>query len=112
MVELGEAYEPLGLEGSGVESIATAAEAGELFEYVIRTPVSIPRQHSAMLPIVNDKIEGKKVSIYNPRTHEKHPLNGLELTNATDLHLMQGPGHTVRWRCLRRRRQVAGPAAG
>ena len=88
---LGEVYRAISLEDAGVASVATAAEAGELFEYVIKTPVSIPRQHSAMLPIVNDKIEGKKVSIYNPRTHEKHPLNGLELTNSTDLHLMQGP---------------------
>lgn len=81
-VRLGEA---------GVESIATALEAGELFEYRIDTPVSIPRQHSAMLPIVNQEIEGEKVSIYNPNTHAKHPLNGLELKNTTGLNLMQGP---------------------
>lgn len=81
----------LALEGAGVESVAAAQEAGELFEYTIRTPVTIPRQRSAMLPIVNQEIEGRKVSIYNPGTHEKYPLNGLELTNSTDLHLMQGP---------------------
>ena len=81
----------LDLEDAGVASVATAQEAGELFEYVIDTPVSIPRQHSAMLPIVNEAIEGRKVSIFNAATHPKHPLNGLELTNATDLNLMQGP---------------------
>lgn len=79
------------LEDAGVASVATAAEAGELFEYTIRTPVSIPRQHSAMLPIVNQKISGEKVSIFNPATHPKYPLNGLELKNTTDLNLMQGP---------------------
>lgn len=79
------------LEDSGVSSVASAAEAGELFEYAIRTPVSIPRQHSAMLPIVNQKISGEKVSIYNPATHAKYPLNGLEIKNTTDLNLMQGP---------------------
>ncbi|MCK4342730.1 MAG: hypothetical protein KAY37_13515 [Phycisphaerae bacterium] len=76
---------------AGVESIATAQEAGELFEYRIATPVSIPRQHSAMLPIVNQEIEAEKISIFNIRTHPKHPLNGLELKNTTGLHLMQGP---------------------
>ncbi len=79
------------LEEAGVASVAAAAEAGELFEYAIRTPVSIPRQNSAMLPIVNEPISGEKVSIFNPATHPKYPLNGLELTNTTDLHLMQGP---------------------
>lgn len=89
-VEMAEEPE-LDLADGGVESVAAAQEAGELFEYVIQTPVSIPRQHSAMLPIVNQEVEGTKVSIYNPATHAKHPLNGLELVNATSLNLMQGP---------------------
>jgi hypothetical protein len=88
---MSEAPEELDLSGRGVASVAAAQQAGELFEYVIQAPVSIPRQHSAMLPIVNAAIAGEKVSIYNPSTHEKYPLNGLELVNATDLHLMQGP---------------------
>ena len=54
-------------------------------------PVSVPRQHSAMLPIVNETISGTKVSIYNPQTHPKYPLNGLEMENTTALNLMQGP---------------------
>jgi hypothetical protein len=44
-----------------------------------------------MLPIVNESIQGEKVSIYNPAVQAKHPLNGLKLRNSTDLHLMQGP---------------------
>jgi hypothetical protein len=44
-----------------------------------------------MLPIVNESVEGSKVSIYNEATQAKHPLNGLRLKNSTDLHLMQGP---------------------
>lgn len=84
------AGEPLS-PGQGVASAAEGAAAGELFEYAIQTPVSIPRQHSAMLPIVNQEVTGEKVSIYNPATHATHPLNGLQLTNTTGLHLMQGP---------------------
>ena len=85
------AYLGTRLEDAGVASVAQAQQAGELFEYNIRTPVSIPRRHSAMLPIVNEKIKGEKVSIYNPAVHARYPLNGLKITNATDLHLMQGP---------------------
>ncbi|MHC4952584.1 MAG: hypothetical protein ACYTGZ_01740 [Planctomycetota bacterium] len=76
---------------AGVPAAAEAAAVGELFQYAIATPVTLPRQKSALLPIVNAAIDGKKVSIYNERVHAKHPLNGLRLTNTTGLHLMQGP---------------------
>jgi hypothetical protein len=76
---------------SGGQSVAQAADVGEMFRYTIATPVKLQRSQSAMLPIVNDSVEGKKVSIYNEATHAKHPLNGLRLKNTTDLHLMQGP---------------------
>lgn len=72
-------------------SIAAAEEAGELFDYRIQMPVSINRQNSAMLPIVTGPMEGEKVSIFNPATHPKYPLNGLHLTNTTGMNLMQGP---------------------
>lgn len=75
----------------GVQSAAAAAEVGELFQYAVDTPVTLPRQQSAMLPIVNADVEGEKLSIYNENVHAKHPLNGLRLKNTTDLHLMQGP---------------------
>jgi hypothetical protein len=76
---------------SGGQSLATASDVGEMFRYVIATPVTLARSKSAMLPIVNDSVEGEKVVIYNESQHPKHPLNGLRLKNTTDLHLMQGP---------------------
>ena len=57
----------------------------------IDAPVTLARQQSAMLPIVNDSVKGEKVSIYNQSVQAKHPLNGLQLINSTALHLMQGP---------------------
>lgn len=77
--------------GDGVQSAAEASNLGELFQYEIETPVALPRQQSAMLPIVAETVKGEKVSIYNAAVHAKHPLNGLRLTNSTKLHLMQGP---------------------
>ena len=64
---------------------------GNLFQYAIAMPVTLPRQQSAMLPIVNADVKGEKVSIYNPAVQAKHPLYGLRFTNTTDLYLMQGP---------------------
>jgi hypothetical protein len=76
------------------ESVTKAAEgarAGELFQYVIKMPVSLARQNSAMLPIVSQDVTGEKLSIYNQQVQAKYPLNGFRLKNTTGLHLMQGP---------------------
>jgi hypothetical protein len=77
--------------GRSVQSMANAADVGELFEYAIESPVTLERQRSAMLPIVNSAVKGEKLSIYNESVQAKHPLNGLRMTNTSDLHLMQGP---------------------
>src|SRR5262249_19782086 len=75
----------------GVVSLAVAMKLGDFFQYAIKDPVVLPRQKSPMLPIVNQPIEGKKVSIYNPQVHAKYPLLGLKLKTTTGLHLTQGP---------------------
>ncbi len=75
---------------SSVQSVASAAKLGELFQYSVGN-VSLPRQKSAMIPIVSDKVEVEKVSIYNALVLQKHPLNGAQVTNSTDKHLLQGP---------------------
>jgi len=79
------------LGDAGVEAAVAAGKVGELFQYAIDQPVSIGRQQSAMIPIINQDIEGKKVSIYNASVNSKNPLNGLKMTNSTGLHLMGGP---------------------
>jgi hypothetical protein len=75
----------------GVASVAVATELGEYFQYQLEQPVSLARQKSALLPIVNAPVEASKVSIYNDQVHVKYPLLGLRFKNTTGLHLMQGP---------------------
>ncbi len=75
----------------GVQPSAEAGNVGNLFRYAIAMPVTLPRQQSAMLPIVNADVKCEKLAIYNPAVQAKHPLYGLRFTNTTDLHLMQGP---------------------
>jgi hypothetical protein len=75
----------------GVASSATAGALGDFFQYEIDHPVTLPRQKSALLPIVQKEVEAARVSIYNERVQAKHPLLGLRFKNTTDLHLMQGP---------------------
>ena len=83
--------ETLNLAGSGAQSMATAAKLGDFFQYAIDKPVSLPRQKSAMLPIVNKDVDGTRVSIYNEATQAKFPLLGLKFKNTSGVHLMQGP---------------------
>jgi len=72
-------------------SAATAQDLGQAFEYSIKEPVNLPRQQSALLPIVNGPVQVWKLSIYNPSVHAKFPLYGLRVKNTTGVHLMGGP---------------------
>jgi hypothetical protein len=76
---------------NGVVAAATGAEMGDFFQYEIKHAVSLPRQKSAMLPIVSKAIAGDRVSLYNPSTHAKFPLLALRVKNTSGVHLMQGP---------------------
>src|SRR5262249_9488715 len=83
--------EKLDLQASGVRNAATASQLGDFFQYAIDNPVSLARQKSALLPIVNKDVEASRVSIFNQATHPKFPLLGLRFKNTSGLHLMQGP---------------------
>jgi hypothetical protein len=77
--------------GRSVQTMATASSLGDYYQYVIDRPVDLARQKSALLPIVNKDVEGKRVSIYNPAVQAKHPLLGLKFKNTTGMPLTQGP---------------------
>jgi hypothetical protein len=75
---------------ASVASVASAGQVGELFQYTVGN-VSLPRQKSAMIPIITDPVKVERVSIYNLDVMPKHPLNGALVTNTTEKHLLQGP---------------------
>ena len=81
----------LDLRSTGVSAAATASKLGDFFQYAIDRPVTLPRQKSAMLPIVAKDVEATRVSIYNERTQAKFPLLGVKLKNTSGMHLNQGP---------------------
>jgi hypothetical protein len=74
----------------GVQSLATAEKLGEFFHYTV-ADVDLPRQRSAMIPIVTDAITAERVSIYNMGVLAKNPLLGAKLVNTTGKHLLAGP---------------------
>jgi hypothetical protein len=75
----------------GIQSVATSEEVGEYYQYIIDQKISLARQKSAMLPIVNQVVDGHKVSIFNAGVHHKFPLLGLRLKNTSGKPLTQGP---------------------
>src|SRR5262249_49311383 len=77
--------------GKSVSSAASASKLGDYFQYAIDHPVTLPRQKSALLPIVGKEVDGQRVSIFNERTHAKFPLLGLIFKNTSGMHLTQGP---------------------
>ncbi len=86
----GERYKRMNDLSGSVQSVASAAKVGELFQYTVGN-VSLPRQRSAMIPIITDDIEVEKVSIYNPSVLARNPLYGARVKNTTGKHLLQGP---------------------
>lgn len=76
--------------GASVRGMAATSDMGALFEYHVGNVV-LPRQKSAMLPIITDSIGIERVSIYNASVLSTHPLNGVRLKNSTGKHLLQGP---------------------
>ncbi|HEX8916076.1 MAG TPA: hypothetical protein VF796_27255, partial [Humisphaera sp.] len=88
-MEQAAAFDPMDM-ASSVNSVASAAKLGELFQYTVGN-VNLPRQTSAMIPVVTDAVEVEKLSIYNMAVLPKNPLLGARLKNSTGKHLLQGP---------------------
>jgi hypothetical protein len=75
---------------SGVEAAATGSEVGDLFEYHIDQPVTVPHDRSALIPILQTRMEGERVSIYNEGTRRDRPMGGMLLRNTSPLTLEDG----------------------
>jgi hypothetical protein len=75
---------------STIVSSASAGELGELFEYRIAQPVTIRKSESAMLPFLQQPIQGRKLLIYSDHSSQ-HPTNAAELTNNSGKTLDGGP---------------------
>lgn len=76
---------------SGVESAAQGEEVGELFEYRIEQPVTVNRDRSALIPIVQTKLEGERVTFYNEAVNRnQRPMNSIRLKNISKLTLEGG----------------------
>lgn len=75
---------------SGVDTKAKGEEIGDLFEYRIEQPVTVTRDRSALIPIVQTQMDGERVSIFNESTRQQRPMSGMLLKNLTSLTFENG----------------------
>ncbi len=76
---------------SGVEAAAQGEEMGDLFEYRIEQPVTVNRNRSALIPIIQTKLEGERVTFYNEAVNRnQRPMNSIRLKNISKLTLEGG----------------------
>jgi len=72
----------------GIVQTAEGSAAGGQFEFTIKTPVTLDRRMSAMLPLVESAIDARKLLIYSSG---RYPRLGAELTNNSGMKLPAGP---------------------
>ena len=68
---------------STVAASAVKAELGDLFEYRIDHPVTIRKSESAMLPFFRERVDARRLYIYDESNGSQHPLNAAEITNSS-----------------------------
>jgi hypothetical protein len=74
-----------------LESAASTAQTrdlGDLFEYKLKDRVTIRKNQSALVPILQSRIDAEKVSVWNPS--ESSVLRALWVNNTSDLTLDGG----------------------
>lgn len=83
-------------EIGGIQTAAVGSEFGELFEYKIEQPVTVLRNRSALIPIIQTRMEGERVSIFRAdqnavQGRTLRAMSGLMLQNTSDMTFEGGP---------------------
>jgi hypothetical protein len=83
---------PMAVEDAMASQTAAAAggDLGELFEYKLKQPVTIRRNQSAMVPVVQHDLAVERVSLWSASRGVAQPLRAVWLTNDTGLTLDGG----------------------
>jgi hypothetical protein len=74
-------------------SAASGQELGDLFQYNLKERVTILKNHSALVPIINSHIKAEKVTLWSK--NEGHSLRALWITNSSGLTLDGGTFNVI-----------------
>ena len=72
------------------EPVVEAGALGDLFEYKLKERVTIRKNQSALVPILQTDIDAEKVSLWNESLGATRPLRALWVNNASSLTLDGG----------------------
>jgi len=72
------------------QAAAQAQELGDLYEYKLKQPVTIRKNQSALVPILQSDITAEKVSLWSEAAGRPQPLLAIWLTNSSGLTLDGG----------------------
>lgn len=75
---------------SSVTAAAKGQDLGDLFEYKLKDRVTIHKNESALVPILQAKIKAEKVSLWNSSSGSQRPLHALWIINSSGLTLDGG----------------------
>jgi hypothetical protein len=78
----------LDLMGRNSVEVGESRDLGDLFEYQLKDRVTIHKNQSALVPILQARVDAEKVSVWNPS--EGHALRALWLNNTSGLTLDGG----------------------
>jgi len=79
---------------AAVQTAASGSAVGDQFAYTVKTPVTLNRRQSAMLPLVNNTMGAVKTLVLSGNRalgSSIHPDLAAELTNTTGMKLPAGP---------------------
>ena len=79
----GRNFSDLALLQASTPASAEGQELGDLFEYKLKDRVTIRKNQSAMVPILQTEINAEKVSLWNASFNSSRPLRGVWLTNSS-----------------------------
>jgi hypothetical protein len=76
---------------SSVPIQTRTVDVGDLFQYEIENPVTVRRQQSALVPILQARFSGERVVVYNSEVRYTNPMSAVLFKNTTGLTLENGP---------------------
>ena len=75
-----------------VQEIDKKIEAGsDYYVFSIKSKITIPSKEKSLIPLINEKIIGKKILYHKNRIQNPSPYQAIELTNNTEFPLESGP---------------------
>jgi hypothetical protein len=74
----------------GMEAAASGQGLGDLFEYKLKDRITLKKNQSALVPIVQTELDAERVSLWIGTTGSGRPLRGLWLKNISALTLDGG----------------------